>query len=179
MNSRIFSKISISILSVFLILLTCFLVFANTNNPYYDEKPTSKKDIVSNCDDLDLESTAFCLKSNIKTFYNYNSTTGSVKEINSFDFMFENGGNCVNWANLYEDLIRNLRYSSKQISSNHHRFLVIYKGTDACILDQIETPICGDKKTIIEDYTNGLSFDKVKTKSSRESLIKATTELNG
>ena len=155
-----------------------FLVFANTNNPYYENKPTSKNDIISNCEDLDLNATAYCLSSNIKTFYNYNSTTGSIAETNSFDFMFEYGGNCVNWANLYEDLIRNLRFSSKQISYNHHRFLVIYKGKNACILDQVVTPICGDRETIIEDYKNELAVNKVSTTSSRESLIKASTEIN-
>ena len=115
----------------------------NTSNFSVKEIPESKQDIINDCKNLNLEKTSKCLISNIRTFYKFNSTKDSVSL--SFEELKERGGDCRNYALLYEELGKELGFTSTTIpldrdnnKINDHRIAFLSDGNDYCILDQTE-----------------------------------------
>jgi len=101
----------------------------------------TKESIVTKCSGLNVTDTAYCLRGNIKTFYKFNSTKDSINL--SFNELKEKGGDCRNYAFLYEELGSSLGFNATTIRTEGikgvmpaHRIAVIYDSITYCKLDQ-------------------------------------------
>jgi len=104
--------------------------------------PTSEQEVINNCKDLNLTKTANCLRDNIKTFYFYNINNESYFDIETLK---EKGGDCYNYAKLYEFLGKELDFNSTTIRNNGiknikpaHRWAVIWDDKTNCKIDQLK-----------------------------------------
>jgi len=104
--------------------------------------PISEQEIINDCENLSLTETANCLKDNIKTFYFYNINNESYFDIETLK---EKGGDCYNYAKLYEFLGEKLGYNSTTIRNNGienvqpaHRWAVIWDDKTNCKIDQLK-----------------------------------------
>jgi len=128
---------------VLFIILIGGLLFINASG-LFDEKikiPNSEKEIIDNCKNLDLENSVDCLVKNVKKFYKYNYTNG-IGDILDFNELKNNGGDCRDWAFLYERLGKGLGLTSTSYGldrngngKSDHRFAIISNGS-YCIIDQ-------------------------------------------
>lgn len=104
--------------------------------------PSNLQPRVSNCTNLSLQATTYCLRNNLSTFYNYNSSNW-LKNINTTQLETE-GGVCWHWTEWYEKNIKALTsYNTKRIiltnmGNDSHEFLVIYDNKTYCIADQTD-----------------------------------------
>lgn len=117
------------------------------NNFDFKQFETSKP-INSNCSNLTLKDTAYCLRDQIEPFYNY--TLLNQGRILSFEELKTLGGSCQHYSKYYYDNIPT-RYFRQEVSINignktGHKFTII-SGEDKinnktiksyCILDQTE-----------------------------------------
>jgi len=109
----------------------------------YNEIPTSEREIVKNCEGLNLKKTAFCLVENIETFFVYNGS--NIPE--SFNSLKEYGGICGDWADLYISLGDKLGFFTESLTMRitnieGHRIAIISNDEGFCILDQTSKPLC-------------------------------------
>lgn len=126
------------------------------NNETY--KPTSMKDIISDCEGKNLVNTSKCLVEDISLIFNY--TIRNETNYTGFDGTFNDvlkiGGDCYDWTNIYKQIAYELGFEAKanpffyeNENVSGHTFLTIYDETGYCILDQTLKPKCvlfGDKK---------------------------------
>ena len=148
---------------IFLIIVLVILVFIlgfslsqnleridlDTINFVSKDIPDSKNDIVNDCKNLGLEETADCLRDNIKTFYKYTITDDALSL--SFEEIKEKGGDCRNYAFLYEALGTDLGFDSSTIAykgiygvSPSHRFGIIWDDEKYCKLNLLNVE-CRDR----------------------------------
>jgi len=105
--------------------------------------PYSEQEIINNCKNLDVVNASFCLRDNIKTFYLYNKTEDSISL--TFEELKERGGDCRNYAFLYERLGENLGFESTTRKWNglkdvfpSHRFAFLWDDKFYCKLNMLE-----------------------------------------
>ena len=108
----------------------------------YKVIPTSEQEVINNCKDLNLTKTAYCLRDNIKTFYFYNINNKTYFDIETLK---EKGGDCYNYAKLYEYLGKELDFNSTTIRNNGiknikpaHRWAVIWDDKTNRKIDQLK-----------------------------------------
>lgn len=92
------------------------------------------------CINLSMVETAYCLNNYINSIYKYKKTNDLIKL--TFEELKEEGGDCLNWAELYISYIDNLDFYSEMvvISTNKgeaHAFAIMSDDTGYCILDQM------------------------------------------
>jgi hypothetical protein len=97
----------------------------------------------TDCANLSLNETSYCLRDYVNTFYNYQSREDTKKTIEDIK---QNGGDCYDYNRLYEDMAKELgfnAYSFRIESENKaHRIAVIMDDSGYCKLDMIENPDC-------------------------------------
>lgn len=131
-----------TILLIALISLLCFaLYFALPDRLNINLKtaPQSELEITKDCENLSLEDSAYCFRNNIAKIYQYVITKDSIDL--TFDELAEQGGDCRNWALLYESLCEETEYYCKYVVIKNkiktgHAFLVMSGADGYCILDQ-------------------------------------------
>ena len=107
----------------------------------------SEQEIIENCSNLDLINTSYCLVDNVKTFYIYNETDDNLKL--TFDQLKERGGDCRNYAFLYERLGKELNFNATTVRNDGvnglfdaHRYAVLWDEETYCRLDLIKKVEC-------------------------------------
>lgn len=116
-------------------------------NDYIFEKnnviPASEQEIIDNCKNLSLEESAYCLRDEISSFYNYTKTNDSLKL--TLEDIKLRGGDCRNYAFLYERLTKGLslnattnNYKSIKDVCPGHRWAVIWDNETYCSLDMLK-----------------------------------------
>jgi len=95
----------------------------------------SKQRIIEDCSNLSLKKTAKCLRDNVKEFFIYNKTEDSLNL--TFTELVNRGGDCRDFSFLYKDLSEELGFESKTIPIRKHRFALITKDGDFCIINQL------------------------------------------
>lgn len=109
---------------------------------FLDKAPSSEEEIIDNCNGIELEDTAKCLTSNIRSIYSYNKTDDEVSL--GFNDLVKRGGDCHDWTYFYMVLAKNLGFevSSAKIdmldNGNSHTYAIIGDKTGYCNLDQLE-----------------------------------------
>lgn len=102
----------------------------------------------TNCTNLTLEDTAYCLRDSIKPYFKYNETDDNITL--TFDELKERGGDCRDWSLLYDKLkpesyhgeiitVKSYKVNNTLYS---HDFYVISNEEGYCILDQVSKPLC-------------------------------------
>ncbi len=130
--------------------MTGFLVDVNLKNY---EMPSNESDIVARCSNMNLANTAACLVGNVETFYKYvdnpdwnNLNFTSIQQI---------GGDCKDWAQLYNRMIKQLpegkyAYSGEyvnfpidKVNKVAHAVAIIGSEEGYCIIDQVSYTCSG------------------------------------
>ena len=97
----------------------------------------------TDCANLDLNDTAYCLRDYVNTIYNFKIREDTPKTIEDIK---QNGGDCYDYNKLYEQMGNELGfqgYSFRIESENKaHRIAVIMDDSGYCKLDMIENPDC-------------------------------------
>ena len=113
-----------------------------------DQIPNSEQEIVDNCKNLNLTESAFCIRDNVKLFYNYSLTDEIYSDFNSLKV---NGGNCYHYANLYTELAKQLGFNSeirhydwKKNVFYGHRMAFMWDDEKYCKLDLLNV-YCDDR----------------------------------
>jgi len=129
--------ISISLLGV--------IIFIDTPN-YSEELGKVTETDFEGCYNLTLFETADCLNEYVRSIYNFtiqeDNRSMTLKEI------IEEGGDCGNWAYLYQDLAikRGFKSDTERIilvdNKIAHRFALIYDESGYCVLEQQNAPFC-------------------------------------
>lgn len=103
--------------------------------------PNTEQDIAEDCKDLSLIDTAVCLRDNIKTFYKYIPNGETYYDVETLKTI---GGDCYNYAKLYESLGQQLGFNSaRQYAAGidevlpPHTWTIIWDETHYCKLDQL------------------------------------------
>jgi len=141
---RLIYKISIFFIGV----VICFLVFSSICNYFGEDKLfLTEQEIIEECSNLDLFDTCDCLRDNIETFFIYNITEDNISL--SFSELKERGGDCRNWAFLYERLGEGLNFNVSTIKNggledvfNAHRYAVLWDNNSYCKLDMLKEIKC-------------------------------------
>lgn len=138
-NGEIILELILIIILIGLLTLLFILgSFYYSNNLKFKPKniPNSEEEIINNCRDLSLVDSAYCLKSNVKTFYNYSVTNESYNDVCTIQKI---GGDCYNYAKLYENLGEKLNLNSVSYhienGKTDHRITIISNEEGYCILD--------------------------------------------
>ena len=142
-------KILIRIWLIIILVLLFILLFIFTKGFYeiYKYKNTkdyllTREDIINNCLDKDIEETSYCLRKNIRRIYEYKKTKDNINL--TFEELKHNGGDCNNWAELYEELGEELGFPTYSITLLNgeigHRITILYHKTESdktryCVLD--------------------------------------------
>ncbi len=101
---------------------------------------TDTKDIIYNCaHTTNILDSVKCFNEEVKKIYKYNLTDDNITL--NVSQLKERGGDCKNWATLYELLGQKKGYNTKAIiipidKGSSHRFAVIYNDEGYCIADQ-------------------------------------------
>ena len=143
---RLIYKISIFFIGV----VICFLVVFSICNYFEEDKLfLSEQEIIDDCSNLDLFDTSICLKDNIETFFIYNITEDNISL--SFSELKERGGDCRDWAFLYERLGKGLNFNVSTIKNggvkevfNAHRYVVLWDNNSYCKLNMIDEVECDE-----------------------------------
>ena len=116
-------------------------IFEESNTP--DRIPESEMEIILNCRNLTLKETAYCLRDNIEIFYIYNVTDDDINL--TLDQLKTNGGDCRNYAFLYEGLAKELGFDSDTRVRNGkadvfpgHRMTFMWDDKMYCKLDLLK-----------------------------------------
>ena len=120
------------------------------NSIYQDYKTipqTSQSTQISNisqCSNMSLKNTSYCLRDYVSTFYNYTVRTDIPRTEEDIRL---NGGDCYDYANLYEGYAKELGFYGYHESISvtkdiNHGFAVISDKEGYCILDQTDYPKC-------------------------------------
>jgi hypothetical protein len=138
------------VMFLFYFIVTIISAFALGNMTHSDINSMIAKfkigdiEAPENCTNLTVTDTAYCLNKYVKTIFKYKSREDS--ENPTFEELVEEGGDCLNWADLYIGYIDELGFDSRRPiidtgSRSRHTFAVISDDTGYCILDQ-ETVAC-------------------------------------
>jgi len=132
---------SITVL-LFFILGLCIGQLINLNEEISLSKEISlgEQEIIDDCSNLSLKKTAYCLRDNIKTFFKYrlNDDSNSL----NFEEIKESGGDCRDWAQLYERLLDSLNFENERIvvpvinGRTAHTFIIASNSEGYMVLDQ-------------------------------------------
>lgn len=103
-------------------------------------KNITKEIIIENCKELNLEDTANCLTSNLNTFYKYRIISDSVHL--TFEQLITNGGDCVEWSRLINEMALELGFNSEinkvvlsgKGHSAFHNFVTISNDEGWCLV---------------------------------------------
>ena len=102
-----------------------------------------QKDVTApeECQNLTMRETAYCLNDYVRSIFKYK--TRPDIENPTLEELKEEGGDCLNWANLYVEHIENLGFSAKRPifdtgNETSHTFAIISDETGYCILDQTD-----------------------------------------
>jgi len=92
------------------------------------------------CQNLTMKETAYCLNDYVRSIFKYKSRPDT--ESPSIEELEEDGGDCLNWADLYVQHAENLGLYVKRPlfdtgNKTRHTFAIISDETGYCILDQI------------------------------------------
>lgn len=92
------------------------------------------------CNNLSLEDTAQCLNSYVKSIFIYNVTDDSIDL--TLEELKERGGDCKDWAELYQVMADNLGFHTEMpvVSTRRgyaHTFTIISDDGGYCLLDQV------------------------------------------
>ena len=142
---KLIYKISILFIGVVIFFL---VVFSSISNYFgEDEIFLTEQEIINDCSNLDLFDTSICLKENIETFFIYNITEDNISL--NFNELKERGGDCRNWAFLYERLGKGLNFNSSTVKNdgvkevfNAHRYTVLWDNNSYCKLNMIDDVEC-------------------------------------
>ena len=127
--------------------LVCLFAFIQINSEDIPEElnasvAESEQEIIDSCSSLNLTDTAICLRDAIKSFFKYNITEDDL--ILSFEEIKEYGGDCRNWAFLYEHLGESLGFNASTIRTEGikgvlgaHRIAVMWDEFNYCRIDQL------------------------------------------
>lgn len=98
--------------------------------------PNSEQEIVDNCKNLNLQESAYCLRDNVETFFVYNITDDKYQDVKTLK---EKGGDCYNYAKLYDVLAIKLGFNSKTIHIDNgeidHRIEIVSDESGYCVID--------------------------------------------
>jgi hypothetical protein len=150
MKSKIFFAIYIFLAIALGISGTMFYQTLNLNkdNVNIEENKNIEdlEQIANECNNLELEETAKCLRDEIKIIYNYKSLSERNKTFNenrTFEDIKENGGNCYDYTYLYMQLGDMLGFDNSYISQtgiedvkSPHRYFIMWNETNYCTIDQ-------------------------------------------
>jgi len=125
------SKLIISLILVIMAsFLAGFLLRPQLADTYFSLKSVNVPPVeISQCGDLPLKDSVYCLRDYVNTFYKYeprNDTFDSLEELK------ENGGDCYDWSKVYESFATQLGLKSKIINifpdgnGEGHTFLIIW-----------------------------------------------------
>lgn len=137
-------------------LIISFLIGSISTIYFYKQQETNSQSTLADwnkksnindymqCSNLSLIDTANCLQDYVVGFYNF---TVRKDVPHSLEDIKANGGDCHDYALLYEDMTKTLGFKAqtvKIITSEKlaHRFAVIFDESHYCILDQIFKPNC-------------------------------------
>lgn len=148
-NKRGKIEVSLIILFVLFFLIGVFSVLLvgedNLNNFAKNliegkkQIPLSENQIIQDCANLSLKETSYCLRDNIETFYSYNITDDSLNL--SFNQIKTRGGDCKDWAELYNRLADELNFSTTKphviTGDSAHTFSIISDEGGYCVVDQL------------------------------------------
>jgi len=112
--------------------------FTVTGFPSFKTVPVTEADIVSDCRNLDLFATAYCLRDNVLTFYNFTKTPDSRNS--DFGTIKTHGGDCRDYSLLYERLGKSLGIYATTTSfvtnpPKGHKIAILSDSSGYCILD--------------------------------------------
>jgi len=154
MKKRWFLLIGFFIGVVFTIILSFIITYDFSSDISEESKQIveSELEIIENCRNMSLEDSAECLVSAIKPFYIYNVTDDKIKL--NISQLKERGGDCRNWAFLYQRLGKDLGFNTTTVKNggvkglyNAHRYAVIWDGSGSyCKLDMINKVKCYEIK---------------------------------
>ena len=135
------------LIGIILILLILFVELPQEEGISGEYIVNSEQEIIENCSNLDLINTSYCLVDNVKTFYIYNETDDNLKL--TFDQLKERGGDCRNYAFLYERLGKELNFNVTTVRNDGvnglfdaHRYAVLWDEETYCRLDLIKKVEC-------------------------------------
>lgn len=105
------------------------------------------------CENLTMKETAYCLNDYVRGIFKYKERRDY--ENPSLEELKEEGGDCLNWAELYMGHIEKLGFSAKRPLIDFgekylHTFTIISDETGYCILDQKRIE-CFELKGSVED----------------------------
>lgn len=105
---------------------------------------------IEGCNNLTLINTTECLVNFVKSVYKYNYTDDEIEL--TTEELFERGGDCKDWTELYQSLANTRGFQTKERRRNinqtfnqelnrnvsfDHMNLEIYDSTGYCIVDQV------------------------------------------
>lgn len=98
------------------------------------------------CENLSMRETAYCLNDYVEKIYKYKETKDNQHL--TLEELKEEGGDCLNWAELYDSNARELGFNSEIIiidteNKTKHAFTTISDNTGYCILDQTQVRCLG------------------------------------
>ncbi len=127
-------------ISVLLIMILVFSINLSNESEEGINWGITEKEIIETCKHLNLTDSAYCLRNNLKPIYMYNKTDDKLEL--TFSEMKEIGGDCRNWAFLYEEFGKELGFKTTTVRNdgvsglfNPHRYAVIWDETNYCKLD--------------------------------------------
>jgi hypothetical protein len=128
----------IVILVLALLVLAIPLVVAYFDN---NNVPNNPEEIISACDDKDLENASFCVVDITKTFFKYN--LDNLDKDLDFQTLKQEGGVCENWSKYYSELGEELGFRTRSVvvstsQNTAHAFSLWSSEEGYCILDQTE-----------------------------------------
>lgn len=133
--------ISNSLIVIAIIMIGVLLYITRPDLPFNIKPvPQSELEITNDCQDLNLKKTSYCFRNNIDKIFKYELTNDSIDL--TFDELVDKGGDCRNWALLYESLCEQTDYYCKYVSvmnkiKTGHAFLIMSGEDGYCVLDQI------------------------------------------
>ena len=98
----------------------------------------------SNCSNLDLLNTSYCLREELKTFYKYNLS--NIKTNLTLEQLKEFGGVCWHYSqwyfdnignNFYKEQVRITTYENENVNEGH-KFTIISNKEGYCTLDMLD-----------------------------------------
>lgn len=109
-----------------------------------DTIPNSEQEILENCKNLNLTDSAFCLRDNIRLFYNFTSTDDKIAEEMTLQEIQKVGGDCGVYSYLYSRLGEGLGFNATTTKYNgvkgifySHRWAILWDSTHNCCIDQL------------------------------------------
>ena len=146
LNMTKFETTRFIIYLIFLVGLTTGInvgiILAERFDSNYELKTSYSESIIEEKCGLTLEDTAYCLKNELKTFYNYNSSNIG-KELTLTELR-EQGGVCSHYSAWYVQNMEKYGYKSEKLvfdmnlnKTKKHAIAVSSDDTGYCVLDQL------------------------------------------